>query len=131
MSLPETGPWVYVIGAPGLPHVKIGTSTDPKARLRQLQPGSPFPLSILWSVPGGITLERHLHDRLTAYRAHGEWFDITPLGDPVSVVQRMVRAATPALPTPVLRDCLDPEQCWRGPCLHSGEARLFPEYPPP
>ncbi|WP_331728809.1 GIY-YIG nuclease family protein [Streptomyces canus] len=131
MRTTAPGARVYVIGGPGLPYVKIGTSGDPEARLRQLQSGSPVPLSVLWSTPGDTALERELHARFAAHRAHGEWFDLTPLGDPVSVVREAAReAALPAPALPAAYDCPDPEGCWGGTCLHSGEARLFPIYPP-
>lgn len=98
MSSPVPESYVYVIGGPGLPHVKIGTSTNLPARLRQLQPGAPVRLSVLWSTPGGNRLEALVHIQLDAHRTYGEWFDLTPLGDPVAVVQNAVRIArgTPA-----------------------------------
>lgn len=117
---------VYVIGGDGLPHVKIGTSINPRERLRQLQPGAPVRLELLWTVPGDSTLERQIHARLDAHRSYGEWFDLTPLGDPVAVVQEAVRALR--APAAVATGCIDPESCYGGPCLCVGQ-RLRPGAP--
>ncbi|MDX2521603.1 GIY-YIG nuclease family protein [Streptomyces stelliscabiei] len=83
---------VYVIGATDSPVAKIGVSTDPVRRLRQIQSMSPLRLEILWTCPGGYPLEGHLHTQLRAYRSHGEWFDFQDL-DPVKAVQDAVSKA--------------------------------------
>ncbi|MFI0742684.1 GIY-YIG nuclease family protein [Streptomyces sp. NPDC021100] len=80
---------VYVIGASGSPVAKIGVSTDPERRLRQIQSMSPLRLEILWTCPGSYPLEGRLHAQLRAYRSHGEWFDFQDL-DPVKAVQGAV-----------------------------------------
>ncbi len=72
----------YVIQAVSGGPIKIGrTASDPKKRLRELQTGSPEPLRIVHVFDGDH--ERELHDRLSAYRLHGEWFrpDALPLID--------------------------------------------------
>jgi hypothetical protein len=75
----------YVIGAEGSPLVKIGfTSGTPKGRMSSLQTGIPMRLTLLWSTEGDY--ERDLHIRFNEYRVIGEWFDLTPLGDPATVV---------------------------------------------
>ncbi|MEV5526373.1 GIY-YIG nuclease family protein [Streptomyces prunicolor] len=81
---------VYVIGANALTPVKIGVSINLPGRLKALQTGSAFRLGVLWSTPGDGALEILLHARFRAYQTHGEWFDLTPLGDPVAVVQEAV-----------------------------------------
>ncbi|WP_351233840.1 GIY-YIG nuclease family protein [Streptomyces sp. NPDC002133] len=73
--------WVYVIGTPGLPTVKIGRSVDVQRRLRAIQLMCPIELSVLWSCEGGKELEGALHSRFAEYRSHGEWFAFP--GDPV------------------------------------------------
>lgn len=79
----------YLIGAEGSPLVKIGfTSGKPKSRMSSLQTGIPMKLSLLWSIEGDY--EGDLHGRFDAYRVIGEWFDLTPLGDPVEVVSSAV-----------------------------------------
>ncbi|RSS59816.1 GIY-YIG nuclease family protein [Streptomyces sp. WAC01280] len=85
MSPAESGErHTYLIGAEGSPLVKIGVAVDPAKRLATLQVGSPARLAILWTVLGDM--ERALHRSFSAYRVHGEWFDLTPLGDALTVV---------------------------------------------
>lgn len=79
----------YLIGAEGSPLVKIGfTSGKPKSRMSSLQTGTPMKLSLLWSTEGDY--EGRLHERFHAYRVIGEWFDLTPLGDPVEIISGAV-----------------------------------------
>lgn len=87
---PAQGPVsTYVIGIEGSPLVKIGyTSVTPHERRGALQTGLPFELTLLWSAPGDF--ETQLHDMFEEYRVRGEWFDLTPLGDPVQVVRSAV-----------------------------------------
>ena len=65
---------IYIIraGADGL--VKIGLTQDPDKRLRDLQSGSPAPLTILRLIEGGYETEAWLHRHFAARRQHGEWF---------------------------------------------------------
>lgn len=72
---PVAGPTglVYFIAA-GNGHVKIGYSTKPKARLRELQTGSRAALRLIATTPGTYADERDLHTRFSMYRSHGEWF---------------------------------------------------------
>jgi hypothetical protein len=80
----------YVLGIEGAQPVKIGyTGGEPSERLRALQTGLPFELTLLWSTPGDF--ESQLHDMFAEYRVRGEWFDLTSLGDPVQVVRSTVR----------------------------------------
>lgn len=67
--------WAYAIADPSMHHVKIGCSSDPRARLRGLQTGWPGLLEILWVAPGGGALEVHLHEHFRDRRVRGEWFD--------------------------------------------------------
>jgi Meiotically up-regulated gene 113 len=78
----------YLIGAEGSHLVKIGYAVDPKKRLAMLQTGQPLTLSLLWSCHGDH--EQALHRRFAEHRVRGEWFDLTPLGDPVQAVQAAV-----------------------------------------
>lgn len=84
---PERRSHVYVISAEGLPIVKIGKANNPTQRVRELQTGSPAKLSVAWATQARPDLEYALHDRLSEYREGGEWFDLTSLGDPVTVVR--------------------------------------------
>ncbi|MEU4012096.1 MarR family transcriptional regulator [Streptomyces pseudogriseolus] len=95
--------WVYVIGSPVVRPVKIGVSDDPEERLEDLQTGSPVPLVLLWQVHGGQRLESLLHERFTAYRTHGEWFDFGD-DDPILTVAeeaaRLGYGPLPVVPLP-------------------------------
>ncbi|MFI1177853.1 GIY-YIG nuclease family protein [Streptomyces melanogenes] len=77
--------WVYLVGSPHMRIVKIGTSSAPQTRLRDLQTGSPVRLHLLWTTPGGPDLEAALHAHFSPYRVHGEWFDFGE-EHPVSIV---------------------------------------------
>lgn len=58
--------------------VKIGIAQDAEERLNAIQTTSPFPLSLLGWVPGRLADEARIHEELSDYRAHGEWFRATP-----------------------------------------------------
>lgn len=69
---------IYFIGGDEGP-VKIGYSCNPKARLRQMQTGSPQVLRILAiDEDGSPEVERWYHERFAAYRQKGEWFERCP-----------------------------------------------------
>lgn len=55
-------------------YVKIGTTSDVRARLRTLEASNPLPLTVVAVLIGGQALERSLHRRFAAYRHHDEWF---------------------------------------------------------
>lgn len=70
--------YVYLVGAPnGL--VKIGIAKDLETRMRALQLGSPVPVTLLLAkiIKNGKDLETDLHSQFAAYRAHGEWFELS------------------------------------------------------
>lgn len=63
------------IGGPRFTHVKIGyTGSSPADRLRTLQTGCPFRITMIGVVLGCLVLEHELHDILSADRCEGEWF---------------------------------------------------------
>jgi hypothetical protein len=66
--------YVYFIRGEGTGLVKIGVADDPRTRLRDLSIGSPVALTLLGQTPGNEAIERALHKRFAALRAHGEWF---------------------------------------------------------
>jgi hypothetical protein len=73
---PSTG-FVYfaVIGDPYVTHVKVGfTSKDPALRIKCLQTGCPFKITLLGYVFGNEGRETELHDVLRNSRCEGEWF---------------------------------------------------------
>lgn len=64
--------------------VKIGTTTDIKSRIKQIQTNNPYKLEILLTIPlpnikGLISLlsERKLHKKFNKYRIRGEWFKLS------------------------------------------------------
>ncbi|WP_454367398.1 GIY-YIG nuclease family protein [Streptomyces ambofaciens] len=80
--------YTYLIGAEGSDLVKIGYAKDPDKRVMFLQTGSPMRLSILWAERGSY--EAALHAEFREVLAHGEWFNLTALGDPVALVTEAV-----------------------------------------
>lgn len=65
---------VYFIEALGADRIKIGYSVNPKARLKNLQTGSAFELSLVGTVEQQEWPEGSLHQRFAAHRIQGEWF---------------------------------------------------------
>lgn len=85
---------IYVIGPEDSSIVKIGhTINEPSFRLGNLQIGNHQRLVVRWACEGGEPLEKHLHAVFKDYRIRGEWFDFSPLGDPVEAVQAEVSKA--------------------------------------
>lgn len=74
------GSFVYVVrGDHNM--VKIGVTTNPRARLAQLRTGSAFPIeyAFIGITPGtGYDIEGAAHAVLDKYRCAGEWFDLPP-----------------------------------------------------
>ena len=64
--------YIYFIEAGDM--VKIGYSTHPNKRFKDLQIASPVPLTINYLIPGDPDLERRLHEQFAHLRSHGEWF---------------------------------------------------------
>lgn len=65
---------VYFVQATRGGPVKIGLSDNVERRLVELQCSSPYPLRIVATIDGTVTLERELHERFVADRMTGEWF---------------------------------------------------------
>jgi hypothetical protein len=83
---PAVAGFVYAIQSPENPrHVKLGLSSNPQARLRQLQTGNPYKLALLWTFPCSNMAETEtaFHNVFDKYRiTGGEWFDFHPITDP-------------------------------------------------
>jgi hypothetical protein len=83
---PAVAGYVYAIHSPAAPHhVKLGLSSNPQARLRQLQTGNPHKLRIIWTHPSDnmANTESAFHQAFDRYRIPGgEWFDFRPISDP-------------------------------------------------
>jgi DNA-binding XRE family transcriptional regulator len=75
------GGFIYMIGAEGTNHVKIGsTRGSVQQRLRALQVGHPYRLFILAAARVErdlIRIERQIHAWLKTERQHGEWFSLS------------------------------------------------------
>jgi len=81
--MPEIGRHLYLIQSGHTGAVKVGRSSDPPARLKQLQTGCPYPLRLILVLPDQGHLERALHRRLARGRTLGgeEWFSHEVLGE--------------------------------------------------
>ncbi len=126
--MPEPGGTIYAIGTQGTALVKIGFTTNAvEQRLKQLQTGQPFPLSILATVAVASDVqrvERQVHAFLKAERQRGEWFDIAV--DEVSLgalIHRALQAIAEEEPTGVHEGTLGQRilQRRRELCLTQGE----------
>lgn len=56
--------------------VKVGFSTNPSNRMRELSTGLPRPPRTILMMRGRPRDERRLHAQLGAYRTNGEWFAV-------------------------------------------------------
>jgi hypothetical protein len=72
---------VYFVEGAGL--IKIGSASQPIARFNALLTGSPVPLSLLASMPGGPGVESSLQWQFIGQQSHGEWFHRSPELDAV------------------------------------------------
>ena len=68
--------FVYVFANIKYGFCKIGYSTNPFKRLKEVQTGCPFPLMIIAKYKGNRTMETLLHRKYKSYkvRNRGEWF---------------------------------------------------------
>jgi hypothetical protein len=57
--------------------VKIGFSSDMKARIKNLSVASVGGITILATISGGKETEAYLHEKFEASRVSGEWFSMT------------------------------------------------------
>jgi Meiotically up-regulated gene 113 len=71
--------YIYIIGSDKPPY-KVGISKNPQRRLKDLQTGHPYPLTIHsiveTSTANNKLLESVIHRNLRHLRTNGEWFDI-------------------------------------------------------
>lgn len=68
--------YVYLMGSPDSPIVKIGRSNNTTRRLAQVQETVEKPLQVMWTHPGGKEMEYGLHQHFAQQRCHGEWFEL-------------------------------------------------------
>lgn len=76
--------FVYIIRVEGEDIVKVGVSSDPNGRLRQLLTGSPFSMKIeqvfrFDNRDIAMRMEYNFHKSKSAYRQRGEWFGMSPI----------------------------------------------------
>jgi hypothetical protein len=68
--------FVYAVAAGATGQVKIGYSTEPRKRVRNLQTAQTEQLQMVYLVPGTTELEAALHCRFQPHHIRGEWFDL-------------------------------------------------------
>lgn len=66
---------IYFICSPETCLVKIGHSSNVTKRIKTIQSLSPSKISLLSCVTAHKSFEFYLHQKLTASRSHGEWFN--------------------------------------------------------
>lgn len=65
---------IYLIGNVQNKVVKIGYSKTPRQRLKKLQTGSPYSLTIFKTFNGTLDIENKLHKKYKNQKLNGEWF---------------------------------------------------------
>lgn len=66
---------IYFIRSGKRGPIKIGyTENNIEGRIRELQCGSPEPLTLMGVMPGDISKEKELHEKFKEHRMVGEWF---------------------------------------------------------
>lgn len=74
MSSHNKSDCLYLIQIKAEGQIKIGRSTNPKKRLKDLQSGSPYELRLLIVLEGQGWREKILHSLLKEWVCFGEWF---------------------------------------------------------
>lgn len=87
--------WVYVIEHGDTGYCKIGISTNLPRRLAHLQSGTPFVLSLAYEMEfadrdRAFAVERGAHQRMTGFRARGEWFFCDPQ-DAIAAIEAVAK----------------------------------------
>jgi hypothetical protein len=98
---PMTGSFVYAIrGDHNM--IKVGVTTNPRARLASLRTGSAFPIdyAYLAVTPGdsGAAIEAATHTLLDKHRCAGEWFDVAPEMAVAAIAGAAHKLGQPILP---------------------------------
>ena len=66
--------YLYLIKDTDLNRLKIGKTTNPNSRLKQLQCANSNKLEILYSIPNKGYMEEDVHEIFSSLRINGEWF---------------------------------------------------------
>lgn len=69
---------IYLLQPNDYPVVKIGTSDNPEARMKQLHINHWADFKIIRTIEGGYGEERWFHQRFAEHRIRGEWFTLIP-----------------------------------------------------
>jgi hypothetical protein len=69
---------LYVLRNPVTRFVKVGISQDVARRKRTIDMACGVLTEVLCTMASGARYERGLHRKLSAYRKHGEWFELPP-----------------------------------------------------
>jgi len=83
---------VYFIRGDKTNSFKVGISSDPRARLKAMQVGSPVKLLLTRAVEvqNPESVEKELHLAFAKYRIHGEWFSM-PWKEAVDIFDSIVQ----------------------------------------
>jgi hypothetical protein len=73
----EYAGFVYILKCHTFPFYKIGSARDIDRRVRDLQSGCPFSLSIIAGWRGDVVVERQLQHILGPRRIKNEWYELT------------------------------------------------------
>jgi hypothetical protein len=70
-------PMVYVLTTRQFEYIKIGRTKHFKQRMRNIQSGCPFFLSLWLAIKTtrDVEIEKHLHNELSHVHVRGEWFE--------------------------------------------------------
>jgi hypothetical protein len=75
-ALDRRATFIYFVEMQG--YIKIGIAANWKKRISSLQVSSPFPVRHLIVLNAFVGFERQLHERFSAARVRGEWFEDCP-----------------------------------------------------
>jgi len=102
---------VYAIHAEGSDFVKIGTATNIKSRMEQMQTGCPHKLVLLGACNGGQVTEQRMHKRLKGRSVRGEWYLRTDQCV-AETIEWIIDGRAPMLWAKDLRQCLTLIELW-------------------
>lgn len=83
------GTRVYVVRAGDEAPVKVGIARNVADRIATLQTGNWRKLHVLYSLPGDLHLEKHLHLEMANDRIIGEWFEGPSVEPTLEWLQRL------------------------------------------
>jgi hypothetical protein len=84
----EVREFVYFCSGKTTGLIKIGWTFDPVRRVKDIQRMSPDRLQMIGFIPGSRELEKMIHEYLSKFRVHNEWFDPQP--PVVSLIQDLL-----------------------------------------